>query len=335
MLGSKLRILLLIIPSFIILSCSNGVNFAVPQTTQEFNQQLAYNNKVDFLFIIDNSASMNKVRVNLYNSLQGLVTTLNQLKLDFRVAATSTTMASWYPMAGRFFGEPKYITAETPDFQNRLSEKVLIDSAGGSVERGLDSMKSVLSEAYQNSEGQNFLRNDSLLVIIYLTNEDDKSEHINSGNAGNQAKHYSDFLDNLKPVWSNGERSWIFNFVGITSLNDTCNTGDFSGYKEPGLRLMEMANKSKGRVESICQVNLGYAVSNIKARIMQFLTDYKLNKVPNLSSIKVFINGAEIPMDNTNGWSYISQLNVIRFNGNIIPKSDADIRIDFTPDQPN
>ncbi len=318
----------------LLVGCSNDVNFSVPQTSQEFNQSLAYNNKVDFLFIVDNSESMDKVRLNLYNSLTGLVDALNQLKLDYRLASTSTTMANWFPMAGRLFGEPKYIIPDTPNFLARLQERILINEPGSSIERGLDSMINVLSDAYQNSEGQNFLRNDSLLVVVYVTNEDDGSEKINSASKTDQTKYYSDFLNKLKPTWSNGERSWIFNFVGITSKNDPCNTGDF-GSKIPGIRLMELANKSKGRIESICQVNLGFAVSNIKARIMQFLTDYKLNKVPDINSIKVFINGTEIPKDDANGWSYIASNNVIRFNGNSVPKADADIRIDFTPNAPN
>ncbi len=317
----------------LLVGCSNDVNFSVPQMSQDFNQSLAYNNKVDFLFIVDNSESMDKIRFKLHDSLAGLVDTLNQLKLDFRLASTSTTMANWFPMAGRLFGEPKYITPETPNFLTRLQERILIGGPASSIERGLDSMLNVLSEAYQNSEGQNFLRDDSLLVVVYVTNEDDGSEKINS-TGKDQTKYYSDFLDKLKPTWSNGERSWIFNFVGITSKNDPCNTGDF-GTKIPGIRLMELANKSKGRIESICQVNLSFAVSNIKARIMQFLTDYKLNKIPDINTIKVFINGVEIPKSDTQGWSYIASTNVIRFNGNSVPKADAEIRIDFTPDAPN
>ena len=319
----------------LLVGCSNDVNFSVPSTSQDFNQTLAYNNKVDFLFIMDNSDSMAKARVNLFNSLPGLVEALNKLKLDFRLASTSTTMASWFSMAGRLFGEPKYITSETPNFLAKLKERILIEGPpGSSIEKGLDSMLNVLSETYQNSEGQNFLRSDSLLVVVYVTNEDDGSDKINSSSKTDQTKYYSDFLNSLKPTWSNGERGWIFNFVGLTSLNEPCSTGS-NGTKIPGIRLMELANKSKGRIESICQANLGFAVSNIKARIMQFLTDYKLNSIPNVDSIKVFINGAEIPKNDVNGWSYIANLNVVRFNGNAVPTADADIRIDFTPNAPN
>ncbi len=320
---------------FLLLGCSNDVKFAVPPSSQEFNQSVAYNNKVDFLFVVDNSKSMNKVQENLLSSLMPLTTTLNQLKLDYHVASTSTTMASWFPMSGKIFGEPKFITSSTPDFQNRLTEKIMLGDSGSTVEKGLDAIKSILSFPFQNDDGQTFLRSDALLVIVYLTNEDDKSDKIDTGNSNNQTKHYSDFLDSVRPLWSNGQRSWIFNFIGITSQNDACTTGDLTDYKEPGIRLMEMAKKSNGRIETICQIKLDLAISNIKARLVQFLTDYKLNKIPVVDSIRVYVNQILIPMHPTSGWSYLPDLNVIRFNGDSVPKADDDIRVDFTPDGPN
>ena len=39
------------------------------------------------------------------------------------------------------------------------------------------------------------------------------------------------------------------------------------------------------------------AVSNINARIVQVLTDYTLNKIPVVETIRVFINGAEVAAD--------------------------------------
>lgn len=320
----------LVLSLFIMFGCDNNVNFAVPVSSEEFRQSLAYNNKVDLLFVIDDSDSMKKVQEKLLNSITPLTASLNQLKLDYRIASTSTTMASWLPTAGRLVGEPKFITLSTPDFQTRLTERMIFETQGSSLEKGLEAVKSVLSPDYQNGEGQNFLRSDALLVIVYISNENDKSSNVVTAGT-DKTKYYSDFLDQLKPTWSNGQRSWIFNFIGFITAGDPCVGGDFTGYKEIGVNQMEMAQKSNGRIESICQASFASAISNIRARLVEYLTDYKLSKAPDVESIRVYVNKQLIPMDATTGWSYVAELNAVRFHGASVPKADDDIRIEFLP----
>ncbi len=318
--------------AFLLCACNNDVSFQVPTSSESFNQNLAYNNKVDFLFVVDNSDSMGKVQSKLLASLVPLTATLRQLKLDYRIASTSTTMADWFPMAGRFFGEPRFITLDTPDFDARLTEKIVLGNDGATQERGLQAIKNVLSPLYQGGEGQGFLRQDSLLVIVYISNENDKSDNIDTTpTSKDRTKFYSDFLDQLKPTWSNGQRSWIFNFIGFISAGDPCTGGDLTGFKEVGALQMEMAQKSNGKIESICQANLSGAISSIKARLVEYLTDYRLSQVPALDSIRVYVNQQLVPKDPATGWSYIPEIRVIRFNGASVPKADDDIRVEFLP----
>lgn len=325
------KILILLIS--LLWGCSNDVGFSVPVSSEEFSQSVAYNNKVDFLFIVDDTDSMDKVQTRLLESLVPLVSTLSRLQLDFHIASLSTTVDSkWFPMTGRFFGDPKFITLNTPDFQARLQERIILGSKGGTEERGLAAMKLALSPAYQNGEGKGFLRSDALLVIVYISDENDKSSELDADeNSKDRSRVYSEFLDQLKPLWSNGQRSWIFNFIGFITKDDPCAGGGQTGYKEVGLVQMEMANKSNGKIESICQSTLSGAVENIKARLVEYLTDYKLSRAPAVDSIRVFVNGKSVPMDPVVGWIYIPEINVIRFNGTSVPKAEDDIRVEFLP----
>lgn len=310
--------------------CNGNVNFSVPISSEEFRQSVAYNNKVDLLFVIDDSDSMKKVQTKLLNSITPLTASLSQMKLDYRIASTTTSMASWVPTAGRLIGEPKFITLDTPDFQARLTERMIFGAQASTMEKGLAAVKSVLSPSYQSGEGQHFLRSDALLVILYISNENDQSDELDLAGT-DKTKVYSSFLDQLKPTWSNGQRSWIFNYIGIISQGEPCTSGDFTGFKEVGTYQIEMAQKSNGRIESICQPTFASAISNIKARMFEYLTDYKLSQVPDVNSIRVYVNQQLIPMDTTTGWSYISELNVVRFHGSSVPKADDDIRVEFLP----
>ena len=79
-----------------LLSCSNrATSFALPSEQGGFSGQLFYNNKVDILFVVDNSKSMLQYQQRLSARMQDMVTTLNDLKMDYQVAVTTSTMAKF------------------------------------------------------------------------------------------------------------------------------------------------------------------------------------------------------------------------------------------------
>lgn len=305
-----------------LIACSNP-KFGLPDKQDNFSQSVAYNNKVDILWIIDNSASMLQPQRNLSSQLSSLVSTLNSLKMDYHMAVVTTSLGGTNPDGGKFLGTPKYVTSSTPDLVNNLASRMVIGEGGSNNERGLESMSIALSPSYLANEGKGFLRSDALLVVIALSDEDDKSAVTDPVN------YYTNFLDQLKAPWVDGSRSWMFNFIGVLANSAACST--FSNYAEPGLIYMDLVAKTLGTKESICNNNLSGAVSNIRARIYQILTDFKLSGKPIVDSIVVKINGAVIPRNTTNGWEYIQASNSIRFYGSAVPAADASIKVDFSP----
>ena len=308
-------------------ACSNP-SFGLPDQSDNFSQSVSYNNKVDILWIIDNSTSMLQHQQSLASQLPTLVNTLTSLKMDFHMAVVTTTLGGVAnPDGGKFIGSPKYVTNSTPDLVNNLASRMIVGQAGSNNERGLESMGIALSPTYLANEGKGFLRNDALLVVIALSDEDDKSA------VSNPVSYYTNFLDKLKAPWIDGSRSWMFNFIGVLSNTSQCRT--FNDYAEPGLIYMDMVAKTRGTQESICSNNLGSAVSNIRARIYQILTDFKLNGIPLVDTIVVKVNGVVIPRNTTNGWDYIQASNAVRFYGSAVPSADAKISVDFSPAEAN
>lgn len=311
----------------VLMACSQSVRFDLPPASNSFGQNVTYNNKVDILWIVDNSSSMLKHQQNLSTQIPDLVSKLNSLKMDYHMAVVTTSMGGTNPDGGRFIGTPKYVTAETPDLINNLKARMIVGEAGSNNERGLESMESALSNSYLSNEGRGFFRSDALLVVIALSDEDDKSA------VTDPAVYYTNFFDGLKQPWVDGSRSWVFNFIGVLPTSTNCST--FNDYAEAGLTFIDIAKVSGGVEESICSTNLSSAVSNIRARIYQILTDFKLSKVPLIETITVTINGQLIPRDSVNGWDYIPSINAIRFYGSAVPAADASIKVDFKPKDAN
>ncbi|UOF01122.1 hypothetical protein [Bdellovibrio reynosensis] len=313
--------------STLLMACAQDVKFDLPATSDNFDQNITYNNKVDILWIVDNSSSMLKHQQNLSAQVPDLVAKLNSLKMDYHMAVVTTSMGGALPDGGKFIGSPKYVTSKTPDLVNSLKSRMIVGEAGSNNERGLESMQTALSPSYLANEGKGFFRNDALLVVIALSDENDKSA------VSSPASYYTNFLDSIKAPWVDGTRSWVFNFIGVIPSSINCKT--FNDYAESGLTFMDIVAESKGVQESICSTNLSMAVGNIRARIYQILTDFKLTKKPVVESITVKINGVSVPRNQTDGWDYIEAGNLIRFYGSAVPAADASIKVDFKPREAN
>lgn len=314
--------------SFLV-ACSDSVQFDLPETQDNFGQSVTYNNKVDILWIVDNSTSMLKHQQRLSEQVPDLVSKLNALKMDYHMAVVTTSMGGDNPDGGKFIGSPKYVTSATPNLVNTLKSRMIVGEAGSNLERGLESMERSLSSGYLANEGRGFFRDDALLVVIALSDEDDFSK----SNSSAGISYYTSFLDGIKAPWVDGSRSWVFNFIGVLSLTSQCKT--FNDFASAGLSYMGLADVSGGVKESICSTSLSSAVTNIRARIYQILTDFKLSTVPVIETIAVTINGAAVPRSTVNGWDYLEASNSIRFYGSAVPAADASIKVDFKPKNAN
>lgn len=302
-------------------ACQSDVKFDLPEEQQKFSSEIAYNNKVDIIWLIDNSSSMEQYQTTLKDQVDGVVNKMNELKLDYNMVVITTDIRT-NGNGGQFVGSPKVIKKSTPQLVENLKNKIVQGQSGSSYEQGLESLKRVLSKSYLEKEGQGFLRDEALLVINVLGNEDDQSL--------GSVSDYAAMLNQLKGAQHDSVTGgWVLNFIGVLEDSYLCRT--FSDASRPGFRYIELADKSGGIKESICTTNLTDAVSHIQVKVISVLTDFKLSKKPRLDSIKVLINGVNIPQDAVNGWSYIESANVIRFNGSSVPSSDAIISVDFVP----
>ena len=306
-------------------SCSQQYDFGIPPSSDVFPSSVQYNNKVDMVFMVDDHSSMGYHHDRLAEAMPALVQSLLALKMDFHIVVVSSSMSPSKMRGGKFLGSPRVLTNGTPNLTSVLAQRLQLGSDGSAREYGIESVMTALSNKYLSSaEGQGFFREDALLSVIAVSNEDD---HSNLGTVAD----YTQFFEQRKKPFDNGQKSWVFNFIGNLDASPRCPTNPDQSYTERGDTFIGLVNASHGQAESICSSDLTPAIKNIKARIIQVLTDFKLSRKPDVSSIRVFSNGTPVPRSNVNGWDYLPTENLIRFYGSWIPAADVAIKINFNP----
>lgn len=309
--------------SLVMLVACGKHNYSLDDASEAFSQPVVFNTKVDMVIVVDNSSSMSQYQDKLAAQIPGMIRAFSALGMDYNIVVVSSDMRSG-GNGGMFIGEPKVLRYNQSNLGNILSARIRLGNGGSDLERGIQSMQTALSPEYLAGAGAGFFRSDALLAIVVLSNEDDySSASLSSVKA---------WLDDLKPNFNGSTKAWILNFIGVPNLASSCDTALDGGYKEPGIRWIDLANYSGGIIAPICDNSLAAAVSNVKKRIVQVIPDYKLSRKPKIETIKVFINGSEIPQSTDNGWEYVEEGNLIRFHGDSIPGPDDELRITFSPE---
>ncbi len=307
----------------ICLSGCSKQNFGLAPQQDVFSQKVVYSTDVDILWVLDTSGSMEVYQQQLANQVDDLFDALDSTRLNYHMGVTNLD-CSGSGLRGRFIsrtGEPSVLTAGTPGLRSLVKARMTSSLSSSPIERGLQAMKMALTEPNSLDFNKGFLRPSSLLVVIFVSDEDDQSS----------PEDYAKFLDTLRPPTPAGDRSWIVSFMGVTPQDRTCGQG-LPTTPAAGTKYIELANQSGGVVESICSGELSRGVRNLRKRVMEIVSEYPLKRVPRVDSIRVLVNGQTVPKDPENGWQYIRERNVIHFYGKGVPLPDSQIQVDFDPE---
>ncbi|HEX4925726.1 MAG TPA: hypothetical protein VFV50_16655 [Bdellovibrionales bacterium] len=304
----------------------------------------AFNNKLDILWVIDNSGSMQPYQDNLVANFNAFITDFATKGYDFQIAVTASD--AWrapfasQPLLAKFRDGTDatshtgvfVINPTTPNLINVFNINARQGTAGTGDERAFQSFK----EALNSNLNAGFLRPDSFLAVIILSDEDDFSHdggnHINRDYSYanlHSIGHYVSYLDTLTGTTGANRR---YSVSAMAILDDACRTDPAT---HPGaiigLRYMQLVDATGGVKGSLCSPSFSDELDKIQQKIAELSTQFYLNRAPRPETIRVYVNGVEIPQSDTNGWSYHADANSIRFHGSAIPPQGATISIDFDP----
>jgi hypothetical protein len=351
-------ILIIWLSTLFLVGCSDGgSSFSLLSDSDSFQQTSGtVNSKVDILWVIDNSGSMDSSQSNLTSNFSSFISAFAAKDLDYKMAFTTTDAYRGLPgqlnrpaclefrdrvldnncnnVSGYSASGYKILTPASPGaslINSVFSQNATVGIWGSGNERGMQSMHAALTANV--NVAYNFLRDDAFLAVIMVSDEVDSSTAAPSY-TGSTVESYVNFLDDITD--STGPlRQYSVN--AITILDNACLSqlnSTFIG-RTIGTQYISLANLTDGISTSLCG-NFATDLERIADGILSLATQFYLSRIPIEATIAVRINGAVVPNKATNpmangGWEYIAASNSIKFSGAYIPPKDATVNVDYDP----
>lgn len=257
--------------------------------------QLAKQNTVDILFLIDDSGSMTAYQTLLEKSQPEIIQLLRSKFLNARVGVITTSS----PI---LFGKnQKFIEVGLPGAESELKNNLNVGIAGQGEENILGNLSAALSSPLIDNENSNFIRSQAHLGVFILSDAEDQST--------------------VDPQKVAAQLSTFKGAAGVTvagflSANPaTCSSDDMTEPK----RVREFLTAVKGTEFSICDGDYAKKIeSQLKGMESDFSKSIDLPVKPVLSTVKVRLSGKELLAgDIYQGWTYDSKKNTILIGSDV------------------
>ena len=167
---------------------------ARPWTPPSDGGQVERCEKIDILFVIDNSGSMGEEQTNLAANFPAFIQVIDESGLDYRVAVTSTGVDYEYTMQTPIGPLPssvdggdngvmqqscgmtrRWIEKTDPDPSGTFACVAALGTSGPADEMPLAAMRMAFEDRMQDGTNSGWRRDDALLGIVILTDENDCS----------------------------------------------------------------------------------------------------------------------------------------------------------------
>lgn len=272
-------------------------------TYEEVFTQEPYD-KVDILWVVDNSGSMEDtvglLRTNFSSFIQGFT----GLGLDYHMAAVTTDMVN--PQhSGRIRGSVITSEMDASQASSLFLASVDVGASGSSDEMGLAAVQAALTEPLLSNENVGFMRDDAALAIIVVSDENDSS-----------AINASQFTTWFRTLKSDPDRVRMHGFIGLEA------TFDFFGCTVDSVaqKYKDVSDATGGQTQHICLDDWSSAMTMMSLASAGLANTFSLSAVPsNLADLYVYVDGVEAPYGIITGWTYDSSLNAIIFHGTSVP----------------
>jgi hypothetical protein len=313
------------------------------------------NGKIDVLWVIDNSGSMDSSQQRLAAEFQRFIELFDSKGFDYRLAViTSDAYRSLFgadPNLRTKFKDGTdatshtgvyMVTPTTPNHQTTFMTNVLQGTSGSGDERQFQSIEIALGHTV--NAGFGFPRPDAFLAVIMVSDEDDFSHDGSNyldGQYSNAALHSTDryvaYLDGLTGATA-ANRSSKYNVNSIHIQDQACLdqlNAEYPG-RRIGLRYTDLVDKVNGIKGSLCD-DFGTTLSNISNKIIELATQFYLDRTPQPETLDVKVNGVQVPHIYStdpqpwNGFIYHADTNSLTFHGSFVPPSGATIAVRFDP----
>jgi hypothetical protein len=281
--------------------------------TENFSQSAEETKKLDIVWIVDDSRSMEDEQSSLANNFSNFIDEFIQKNVDFKMAIT-TTDTSTTTRAGKIVtGSDTLLTSakastNVTKFKNDFKSLIQVGIVGDGYEKGL-----AASEAFMQKNAASFLREDAYLAVVIVSDEADQSSKT--------PKQYVDFLKSFK---REAGLVKVYTIVdqsvprGSASENTTVN-GMTLGFD----RYAKASEESAGVIGDIRQ-NFSSVLGDMGESIINLLDSFALANTPIPGTLNVYVNNVQV----TN-YSFDSSSRSIKFDAGHLPPVGAAVRVTY------
>jgi len=307
--------------------------------------------KVDFLWLIDPSGSMNGDKQAVMDASEQFFGILESTGFDFRIAVTSMACVRYqfFPFPGQPYIETERGLLAPHGFTNQRSEFTsdlgnLPCSASTSQESGLEAGWWTIHRSFCGVAGmpcfmdplpdpwpqcpQECLRTDAALIVVFLSDEEEETYK------GMSSADQDDYLNNLMVPFYTGtsypfpyDHPVAFSVVG--DIPSGCVGPDDRSAGESGSAYIEVSNATGGGFGSICSVDMTPTFDEIVRAAASYSSSFNLNKHPISSTIQVTIEGQPVARSYHNGFEYDAVSENVVFYGNVRPVQGDEVIISY------
>jgi hypothetical protein len=225
------------------------------------------------------------------------------------------------------------LNVETEDADERFAEMIAQGTQGSGIEHGLEGARLVFEEPYYTEQNQNWLREDAALAILIVSDEDDVSPH--------SVAYYERAYKEVKGLQAFRQDGW-FTLNAIVGTQPTDSHIDVSCESDNGQafyasRYIELAARTGGLVESICEEDFSPIVKNLGLSISGLELQFSLRYLPVVDTLEVKLYEdqdedslvAELVADVD--YTYVADGNYLLFNEDQIPPAEYYITARYRP----
>ena len=305
----------------------------------------ASSNKVDFIWVMDESGSMTPKRTDIANNANTLWKEAQTAGLDFRMAVTNVVnpTGTYANCVGRFC-----TTISTDPYDTKGTDRFLLPTEqtifeaciknppcyeGGSEYGLVNAKKAVELHIPRAANTPTKIRTGAQVVVVVVTDEIPNSMSSIIGNSVNQctlsstvqanvnAHLKTNYLDYFAGLTTKDAKIDYFQVIGGICSN-SCNIQVTHGYKE-------VAAKFNGTTFDLCQTSLTTDLKKLVQQIVLSGSPLLLTTAPIVTSVQVSINNTAVARSKLNGYDYSPGSNKLILYGSAAPKVGTNVVISY------
>jgi len=294
----------------------------------DLNVKLVFSPKVDILFVIDDSVSMDQHQKNLTKNIGEFIDEIiNYPFLDWNIGVMSGGGNPGDDRIGKLMGKPLFVNKRTKDYKLALENNLYIGTSGGKyIEAFFEPLG--LATSYENTFNKGFFRKDAILAVFILTDAEDQSKD----------SKYADVngIYNVLLNFKGGDKNKLVAYGAIIDSQSKASGCKVDGNNQDTQSLQDFFDFTNGLYFDLCDPDYGIQLATIGEDLVSRAAAFVgLPKRPVVNTMLVKYGGHLIPNDVLKGWTYDPDRVGLQFGPNIQVPSTAvnssKLEVDFTP----